>query len=108
MLRGSGSSACAADVGRLRMRLGGAGPDDPTRALQCKVVFGGDVLWGLLRLPPHCLCFIVSLRVRLWVGLYGRVRLCDRGDGCVGDAGVGVDRCTRISSISGGSDGARV
>ena len=93
------------------MRLGGAGPDDPTRVLQCEVVFRGNVLWGLLKLPPSPLphCFNVSLRVRLWAGLYGRVRLCDRSDGCVDDVGVGVNRCTRInSSGTCRSDSARV
>ena len=88
------------------VRLGGAGPDDFAHALQYGVVFGGGVLWGLLKLPPHCLCFLVSLWVRLWVGLDVRVRLCGRGDGCDGDAGVGVSRCARITSTSGGSDGA--
>ena len=66
------------------------------------------MLWDLLGLPLYCLCLIVPLRVRLWVGLHERVRLCDCGDGCVGDAGVGVDSCICSNSISGGSDGARV
>jgi hypothetical protein len=41
--------------------------------LQCEVFFGGGVLWGLLKLPSHCLCFLISLQVRLWVGLCVRV-----------------------------------
>ena len=90
------------------MRLGGVGPDDLTRALSCEVVFGGSVLWGLTELPHPCLYFLISLRVRLWVGLYVRVRLCGRGDGCDGDAVVGVSRCARITSTSGRPDGAWV
>ena len=66
----------------LRVRLGGAGPDDLTHSrathpqshsVRSEVVTGGTVLWGLLGLPPHCPCFIVPLRVRLWVGLHGWV-----------------------------------
>ena len=90
------------------MRLGGAGPDDFTRALQCGVVFGGGVLWGLLKLPPHCLCFLISLRVRLWVGLWERVRLWGCGDGWFDGVGVGVDRCSPVAAIGGGSYGAQV
>ena len=89
------------------MRLGGAGSDDVIRVTQCEVVMGGHVVWGLLGLPSHCPGFIIPLRVRLWVGLQGRVRVCGRGDGWFIGAGVDADGRIRVGSIGSGSDSAR-
>ena len=61
---------------------------------------------GVVSPLPLLEYFLISLRVRLWVRLYERVRLCGHGDGCDGDAGVDVSRCARITSTSGGPDGA--
>ena len=64
------------------MRLGGTGSDYPACVSQCEVVTGGYVLWGLLGLPPHCLCFIVPC--------------CGCGWGCMGG-------CDCMAVVIGGS-----
>ena len=92
---------------RLRVRLGGAGSSDVIRVTQCEIVMGVDVGWGPLGLPSHYPGFIVPLLVRLWVGLQGRVRVCGRGDGWIGGAGVDVDGRICVDSIGRRSDCAR-